>query len=285
MPCLILELVDGDTMAFDLGTVREDIRELRKFLKKRSKHATPDEVHSLRTTTRRFEAAMQALALDSDANERRLLRTLAKLRRRAGKVRDLDVLTRYVAAVDINEEDDCLVQLLEFLGIEHARQSTRLHSFSVKHSESLRHRLKRTGKRLKAFASDSWINSTAPGKAMLLELRLQRQLATPARLTRNTLHPYRIQVKELRYMLQMENHPADRELIETLGAIKDAIGEWHDWEELMKIARERLPHGPGCKLVAKIQTTTNGKLKRALSVANTGRSKIQPELASPGDRS
>ena len=34
---------------------------------------------------------MEALALES--NERRLLRKLAKLRKRAGKVRDLDVLT------------------------------------------------------------------------------------------------------------------------------------------------------------------------------------------------
>jgi CHAD domain-containing protein len=272
-------------MAFDLGTVRKDIRTLRKFLKKSPKHATPEEVHSLRTDTRRFEAAMQALALDSDDNERRLLRALAKLRRRAGKVRDLDVLTGYVAAVKINEDDDCRVQLLEFLGVEHARQSTRLRSFAVKHSESLRRRLKHTSKHLKALASDSWINSTAPGKAMLLELRLQRQLATPVRLTRTTLHPYRIQVKELRYMLQMENHPADQELIDTLGEIKDAVGEWHDWQELLKIAREQLSHGSECKLVAKIQTTTNEKLKHALSVANTGRMNIQPKLASANDRS
>jgi len=268
-------------MAFDLGTVRKDIRRLRKFLKKSPNHATPEEVHSLRTATRRFEAATQALALDSDANERRLLPTLAKLRRRAGKVRDLDVLTGYVAAVKIDEEDDCRVQLLEFLGVDHARQTARLHSFSVKHRESLRGRLKRTAKHLKAFASDSSMSGTAPGKTMLLELRLQRKLATPVRLTRNSLHPYRIQVKELRYMLQMENHPADRELIETLGAIKDAIGEWHDWQELLKIAREQLQHGSKCKLVAKIQMSTNEKLKRALSVANTGRTKIQPELASP----
>ena len=44
---------------------------------------------------------MQALALDSNANEQRLLRKLAKLRKRAGKVRDLDVLTGYVAELEI----------------------------------------------------------------------------------------------------------------------------------------------------------------------------------------
>ena len=48
---------------------------------------------------------MQALALDSNANERRLLRKLAKLRKRAGKVRDLDVLTAYVADLHVSGEE------------------------------------------------------------------------------------------------------------------------------------------------------------------------------------
>ena len=41
-------------------------------------------------------------------------------------------------------------------------------------------------------------------------------------------------------MLEMEKDPADRELIEILGGVKDAIGEWHDWQELLTIAREQL---------------------------------------------
>ncbi|HEY5254940.1 MAG TPA: hypothetical protein VIJ53_09825, partial [Acidobacteriaceae bacterium] len=73
-------------MAFDLGRVQKDIRKLRRFLKQAPKHATPKKVHSQRTAIRRFEAAMQALELDSDANVQRLLRKLAKLRKRAGKV-------------------------------------------------------------------------------------------------------------------------------------------------------------------------------------------------------
>ena len=283
LPPLILELVGGDTMAFDLDRVQKDIRELRKFLKRGLKHTTPQQIHSLRTQLRRFEAAMQVLALDSNPNERRLLSKLAKFRRRAGKVRDLDVLTGYAAGVKMIEEDDCQVQLLESLGAKHAQQNRRLRSFAVRHGESLRRRLKRTARHLKTLSEGSLIDDTAPGYTMLLELRLQRELTAKTRLTRNNLHPYRLKVKELRFMLQMEDHPSDRQLIETLGAMKDAIGEWHDWQQLLTIAREQLSHGSECRLVPLYEATADQRLKRALLVANAGRKQMQPSPAGAED--
>jgi CHAD domain-containing protein len=262
-------------MAFHLGRVQKDIRKLRRFLKRVPKHTTPKKVHSLRTGIRRFEAAMEALALESNANERRLLRKLAKLRKSAGKVRDLDVLTGYVADLNVNGEGECLVQLLEYLGSERARRRQQLHSFAIKHGESLRHRLKRTASQLKTSSEDIAASQTAPADTMLSELRLQHELTEPVRLTKSNLHPYRLQVKELRYMLQMEKDPADRGLIETLGQVKDAIGEWHDWQQLVIIARDHLPHGSKCKLIPLLQKTTQQKLKHALAVAKTGRRRIR----------
>ena len=230
---------------------------------------------------------MQALALDSNANERRLLRKLAKLRRRAGKVRDLDVLTGYVAELKTGEtgdkEQDCVVQLLEYLGAEHAHRSQRLDSFAAKHGESLRRRLKKTATSLHTLSVDSIARQTAPGHAMLSELRLQRELTEPVRLTRNNLHPYRLQVKELRYMLEMQNDPTDQALIEALGQVKDAIGEWHDWQQLVIIARDHLPHGSKCKLIPLLQKTTQKKLKVAIARANAGRQQIRRSPARTND--
>jgi CHAD domain-containing protein len=262
-------------MAFDFGKVQDDIRRLRRFLKHSPKHATPHEVHSVRTAIRRFEAAMQALALDSNGNEQRLLKKLVKLRKRAGNVRDLDVLTGYVATLEIDDEDSCLVQLLEYLGWEHGRRSQQFHSTAMKQGESLRRRLKRTSIRLEALAKGGVAGNTAPGYTTLSELRLQRELTAPIRLTKNNLHPYRLQVKELRYMLEMENDLADGELIEILVQVKDAIGEWHDWQELLTIARDNLHHASNCKLIPLLQKTTKQKLKHALAVANAGRKRIQ----------
>ena len=274
-------------MALDLGGIQKDIRKLRSFLKRWQKCATPEQVHSLRTTIRRFEAAMQALALDSNANEKRLLCKLAKLRRRAGRVRDLDVLTGYVAGLKTGEtgdkEEDCVVQLLEYLGAEHAHRSQRLDSFAVKHGESLRRRLKKTATDLHTLSVDSIARQTAPGHAILSELRLQRELTEPVRLTRNNLHRYRLKVKELRYMLEMENDSADQALIETLGQVKDAIGEWHDWQQLVIIARDHLPHGSKCKLISLLQKTTQKKLKAAIARANAGRQQIRRSPARTND--
>ncbi|MHB1672783.1 MAG: CHAD domain-containing protein [Acidobacteriaceae bacterium] len=258
-------------MAFDLGRVQNDIRELREFLKRTPKRTTPEEIHALRICTRRLEASLQALSVDLRPNERRLLRGLAKLRRRAGKVRDLDVLTGYVAEVRMQEEEDCRVQLLEYLGAEHARNYQRLHAFAVKHGKPLRRCLKDTATYLGTLPADS----AAPGNAMLSELRLQRELATPARLNVENLHPYRLKVKELRYVLQMEEQSGYQQLIKTLGEMKDAIGEWHDWQELLTITREQLPHGSKCKLLRSFQSTTEQKFNHALSVANNGRKQIR----------
>ncbi|MGB7197517.1 MAG: CHAD domain-containing protein [Acidobacteriaceae bacterium] len=266
-------------MAFDLGRVEKDIRKLRRFLKHAPKHTPPKKVHSLRTAIRRFEAAMQALALDSHANERRLLRKLAKLRKRAGKVRDLDVLTGYVADLHVSGEEKCRGQLLKYLGAKHADRSGQLHSFAVEHGESVRRRLKRTAMQLAASTEDVATSQTAPGDTMLSELRLERQLTQPIRLTKSNLHPYRLQVKELLYMLQMETEPADRELVEILGEVKDSIGEWHDWLQLQTIAGDHLAHGSKCKLLLLLEKTTDEKLKHALTVANAGRKHMQQSSA------
>ena len=95
---------------------------------------------------------------------------LARLRKRAGKVRDLDVLIGYVAGLKISGEEDCRVQLLEYLGSEHDRRSQQLRSVAVKHGESLCGRLKRTSVHLEALAKDSAVGNSAPGHAMLSEV-------------------------------------------------------------------------------------------------------------------
>jgi CHAD domain-containing protein len=274
-PAFILESTQGDTMAFDLDSVQKDIRKLRKFLKRTPEHPTPERTHALRTRMRRFEAALQVLGLDTARNERRVLQKLKKLHRRAGKVRDLDVLTGYAVLVPAEDENDCLVELLEYLGKEHARRTKQLHACAVQDGPSLRRRLQHTAAQIEALAADGLPSGSAFGDAVVSEVRLQRELAAPVRLNRENLHPYRLKVKELRYILQMENDPGDQQLIATLGEMKDAIGEWHDWQELLTIASEQLPHGRECKLVRLFQAITEEKFRHALSVANKGKQQIR----------
>jgi len=59
----------------------------------------------------------------------------------------------------------------------------------------------------------------------------------------------------LRDVLQLSDRPGDREFLEKLGEVKDAIGEWHDWEELIAMATQLLDHGTSCKLIKHLKDT------------------------------
>src|SRR5947207_1384162 len=88
-----------EPMPLDADRLQKPVRKLRKFMKKMPRRPTPDEVHNLRTNTRHVEASMEALSLDSKRQGQCLLKDLARLRRRAGKARDMDVLTGFASNV------------------------------------------------------------------------------------------------------------------------------------------------------------------------------------------
>jgi CHAD domain-containing protein len=52
----------------------------------------------------------------------------------------------------------------------------------------------------------------------------------PLQLRKSNLYQYRLKVKELRNLLQLAEDADQQAFIDRLGEVKDAIGEWHDWE-------------------------------------------------------
>jgi hypothetical protein len=64
-------------MALDPEEVQKPLSKLRKLLKKMPKQPTPDQVHDLRTNSRRLEATLTALKLDRKRRGKRVLKTLA----------------------------------------------------------------------------------------------------------------------------------------------------------------------------------------------------------------
>ena len=103
---------------------------------------------------------------------------------------------------------------------------------------------------------------------MARALKLSSELTTPVTLNRNNLHAYRLKVKELRDVLQMANDSDNRKFIYRLGEIKDAIGEWHDWEELTAIAMDVLDHGANCNLLRELKAISARKYESGLSLTN-----------------
>src|SRR4051812_18976807 len=80
-------------MSFNIQTVHKSTSRIRKFVRKNPRKPGPNAVHNLRTSTRSIATVLVTLGLDSRRRVRRLLRDLSDVRKRAGKVRDMDVLT------------------------------------------------------------------------------------------------------------------------------------------------------------------------------------------------
>jgi CHAD domain-containing protein len=83
-------------MALDRKRIQKSARKLRKLLRKMPSPPAPEEVHSFRTNARRLETVLEAFSLDNTKDGAALSKQISKLRRRAGKVRDLNPRSRKV---------------------------------------------------------------------------------------------------------------------------------------------------------------------------------------------
>jgi CHAD domain-containing protein len=205
----------------DVKRVQNPVRKLRKILKKMTAEPGPEEVHAFRTASRRMQATLRAFSLDSKGNGRHILKRLSRLRKLAGKVRDMDVLTDYASSLPRqSEEKECSVRLLEHLGAQRQKYARKLHNAARRYSSKLRKRMKRSAsdfeKILPANDGKASIGNGVSAKAAASALQLLSELKRPARLNRSTLHPYRLKVKELRNVLQMADHSDHQEFIQSL---------------------------------------------------------------------
>ena len=103
-------------MPLDPDMLQKPLNKLRKLLKKLPRQPAPEQVHDLRTRIRRVEATLHALLLDRKRKGQQVLRAVTPIRKRAGKVRDMDVFVRFASTLSSDSDSECLVQLLEHLG-------------------------------------------------------------------------------------------------------------------------------------------------------------------------
>lgn len=284
-------------MPLDARELDRRIKKLRKSLREFAKDPTVDEVHDLRTRTRRVESILQALEMDSRGNARKLLDGLQSVRKRAGKVRDMDVLTSYIVGLCLEDDSACVVRLVHHLGLERYRHARKLYSTVNRSAPQLRQRLKVSRRRLDGMV-ERFVETKGdlqkksdgaeepPLHAMSVALRLSRELAAAPRLGRKNLHPYRIEVKRLRYVLEMADAEGGKQkpFIDELKQVQDAIGEWHDWVELGGIAHDVVGEHRGCKLIAKIEETAQKKYDEALRITEEMRRRYLP-AANAGKKS
>ena len=250
-------------MKLQADRVEKPLRKLRKQVNGFGSNPRPDEVHSLRTQTRRLEATVAALAIEREKEPRRLLRLVTPVRKAAGKVRDMDVLIGHVLTLSCERGSASVVRLLEDLASLRVKSARKLERVVSRHTGEIRKRLKLSSKLMRKRLKDgsAAVDGDAAPQILITELSHWPGL------DEGNLHLFRIRIKELRYMVQL-NPQADEKLLQALGDVKEEIGEWHDWVELSNIAGKVLDPRSDGDLLKRIAKTAEEKLQIALAGAN-----------------
>jgi CHAD domain-containing protein len=217
------------------------------------KSASADNVHKFRTHSRRVEALVSELA-PQNGNQKKLLKLLSRLRKKAGKVRDLDVQIAFLKQLKVPDRQRHRAQLLEWLDSEQARRKKKFEkTIDAKTVGALRKRLSRVQSEIKLDGID-------PLK--IAHTRLPDPGTTP--LSEKMLHTYRVEAKKARYLAELAPQSPERlQFLEELKKAQDAIGEWHDVMKLKDRAEHRFGGVSDSSLVSVLQNIGRAKFRRA----------------------
>ncbi len=245
-------------MPVDQERSRLVFQKLSRQLSKVGAKPVPQNVHKFRTYSRRAEALLDELILEPNRDDQKLLRQLARLRGKAGRIRDLDVQIACLRNLKISREPARKAQLLRLLAEERSRRERRLvNAFSKETVHELRRRLKRA-----ARAAKMPTGQDALGLAMHRLAELGR---TSVPLTEKIMHQYRIAGKRARYLAELDpDDPRARRLVAQLKRMQDVIGDWHDWLKLTQKAEKLLDKVPSSPLVAALRNVTRAKFRQAV---------------------
>ena len=239
---------------FAEAKVRALFERMSRQISRVAKELTPENVHHFRTNTRRVEALVEQLASES-GSESKLLRQLSKLRKRAGKLRDLDVQISFLKELKVPDRQNHRAQLLEQLAEEKSRRAKKLAAaFDAGSVRKLRNRLRKVSSEIDL------------GRVDLLRMAfVQLPHPTSASLNEKELHACRIAAKRARYLAELSDAPAAKLFIEELKRAQDAVGEWHDVLKLTERAEKLLGSVRDSSLVAVLQNITRARFRRAAS--------------------
>jgi CHAD domain-containing protein len=228
---------------------------------------SPKSVHRLRTTIRRVESVIDYIQPELEKKQRKVLKELASLRRRAGRVRDLDVQAGLLGAIANGSTAADRRALKDLLQRKRERQARRLATAIGKvRTPRLLAWIKRIG-----VADDTSLDAGAQAAANPLDqarvglaklaIKVQGSDLKPKR-----LHEVRIKLKRIRYLAEVaEDSAAQTRFLEQMESVQDAIGEWHDWETLAKTAEKLFGDRMNCALLVEIQSLFSARYSAAAS--------------------
>jgi CHAD domain-containing protein len=255
-----------------MSTTEERIRELvENFsvrLSKVLRDPNPDHIHKLRVSTRRYTAAVEFGAQKIKKKQQNHLDDLEQLRRKAGKVRDLDIDLALLNDMNGDAQSSAeLSALAEFVARKRQRRVQKLSA------EGVRLRSNRLLDHMESIGEKSLSSGQFDGSSALVEA--QSRLAKLAHKSRQhsnpkpgRLHKLRIQLKMLRYVAELASEsPAQTQLLESLKGIQDALGRWHDWESLARVAEKFFAKNPNSFLPEQLRSLAESHKTEAVRAA------------------
>jgi CHAD domain-containing protein len=209
---------------------------LLALLEKMTDHADPDDVHKLRTTVRRLEVRLVH-------RPPKVAKSLRSLRKRAGKVRDIDVhlellkASLFTAPAPIGKASSVRDQLRSALKSKRTRHEDSLLRLVADAAPLLESKLPKAVRQSAVPEPDASTASQRTAEARQRFLQWTRSIPEAGA----QLHRLRIDAKKLRYSLEpLSAFVEAAEMVDRLKQVQDAIGSWHDWATLLELANREL---------------------------------------------
>ena len=248
--------------------------------KRISAKPTAEEAHQLRTTIRRVETLVAARKADDLRVTSKLLRQLARLRRRAGKVRDIDVqidALRSVTLDGVRRETAKLARHLDKLRSKRERKLVA--TVEEERSNGLVRRLNRA---ITLLGSGEYAINTRENFTRTAVRNFDALVRRYPHLHEANLHEFRLRCKRIRYLAELGvNTSRSQPVIAELKRIQDSVGHWHDWVALTETAEEVL-NDARSPLLSALRTQRRAKFIGALRTIQEAKQKLL-ELASSLD--
>ena len=239
-------------------------RDLSGVISKVTGKPAPKNVHRLRTTIRRIESLVSYSHPDLKKKLERSLEKMTDLRKRAGKVRDLDVQIGLLDTLGNGSTARDRKTLTAILEKKRERQIKRLESTIKKIQES------KFFSRMERIAVQAGVVKDRP-LAPLEEARAQlavmaSDFGAGSAVKPDRLHEARVTLKRIRYLAELaEESAAQKNFIREVKLVQDAVGEWHDWQELTDTAEKRFSDRVNCALLREVHAVLGTRHSSATS--------------------
>ncbi len=268
-------------MTFAEARIHDLVEDFSISLRKVRRDPQPDQIHKLRVSTRRFTAALEYGDLKPGKKQQAYLENLEDLRKKAGKVRDLDIQLELVNELPAPADHDDLRSLGAHLEKKRKRRASKLGELAgkLRHTRLLAH-MEQMGQSAVSADRPEHDGALSEAQARLNVLAQKNQKHSTFKAGR--LHQLRIELKMVRYLAELAPESAEKEhLMRQLKSAQDALGKWHDWESLTITAKKFFADKKICAVLQEIRTLAESRRMEAVTAVSEFFSGLNPSKKLP----